>query len=192
MANQGTHLYQLDGYKCQQTLFLFRWINCNLIILTQPHKTIINAFYYATHSFDHILHLSISSFTSTSIMLVNRFSITFLALLAPLVMAAARPDQGPGGGSTSGGSGSGSEDDDDGGAGDVTEGIPDACLDTCTPISVVKNNCILEFGDNLNARTCICTTTDPDISTLAPLCADCVLTALADDLPKSGDIKGLL
>lgn len=124
-------------------------------------------------------------------MLVNRFSITFLALLAPLVMAVARPDQGPGGGSSSGGSGSG-EDDDEGGAGDVTEGIPDACLDVCEPISVVKNDCILEFGENLDARACICTTTDPDISVLAPLCADCVLTALGDDVPASGDIKGTL
>lgn len=127
-------------------------------------------------------------------MLVNRFSITFLALLAPLVMAVARPDQGPGGGSSSGGSGSGSggEDDDEGGAGDVTEGIPDACLDVCEPISVVKNDCILEFGENLDARACICTTTDPDISVLAPECADCVLTALGDDVPASGDIKGTL
>lgn len=192
MANYGTYLHKLDEYKYRQTLFLFRRSIRDLIILTQPQKTIINVSYYAAHPFNHILHLPLSNSTSISTMLVNRFSITFLALLAPLVMAAARPDQGPGGGSSSGGSGSGSEDDDDGGAGDVTEGIPDACLDTCTPISVVKNNCILEFGDNLNARTCICTTTDPDISTLAPLCADCVLTALADDLPKSGDIKGLL
>ncbi|KAJ4394901.1 hypothetical protein N0V93_004121 [Gnomoniopsis smithogilvyi] len=122
-------------------------------------------------------------------MLFNRFSITFLALLSPLVIATALPNQGPGGGNNSG-SGSGPDDGDEGGAGDVTEGIPDACLDVCTPISIVKNDCILEFGENLDARACICTTTDPDIATLAPLCADCVLVALADDLPENGDLKG--
>lgn len=191
MVVHNTHWQELDEYKYRQTLLLFRRIICDLFILIQPHKTLIKISHYTTHSFDHILHLPTNCSTSTSKMLVNRFSITFLALLAPLVMAVARPDQGPGGGSSSGGSGSGGEDDDEGGAGDVTEGIPDACLDTCEPISVVKNDCILEFGDNLNARTCICTTTDPDISVLAPLCADCVLTALADDLPESGDIKGI-
>lgn len=123
-------------------------------------------------------------------------TITLLALLAPLVLASPRPDQGPGGGDSSGSGGSGSSgggddgaDDDDGGEGDVTADIPAACLDVCTPVADLKNECIVEFGDNANALACFCTATSIDVATLVPECSDCVAAAL-DPEPVQGDLKG--